>query len=91
MFSKLKQYKELRDQAKTMRNALAGEIISVEKNGVSVTMNGNMEITKIVLADKLDKSGQEAALTGCLNDAIKKTQRVMAEKMRAMGGLPGIM
>ena len=35
MFNKLKQIKDLRDQAKTMQNALAGEVFSEEKNGVN--------------------------------------------------------
>ena len=47
MFNKLKALKDLRSQAKTMQNALAGETITVEKGGVKLVMNGNMEVTEL--------------------------------------------
>ncbi len=90
MFSKLKQYKDLRSQAKTLQNMLAGETITVEKNGITVTMNGNMEIISLSLP--ADKAGEKLAadIVPAVNEAIKKTQRLMAEKMQSMGGLPGL-
>jgi len=91
MFNKLKQYKDLRHQAKTLQNALGTESVTVEKSGITVVMNGNMEITKIFLNENLSKDSQEGLLIDCLNDAIKKTQRLMARKMQEMGGLPGLM
>jgi hypothetical protein len=47
MFEKLKQIKDLRTQAKTMQNALSGEAVTVEKNGISLTINGNLELTNL--------------------------------------------
>ncbi|MCX6797971.1 MAG: YbaB/EbfC family nucleoid-associated protein [Candidatus Falkowbacteria bacterium] len=91
MFSKLKQFKDLRSQAKTMQNALAGESIIVEKNGIKISLNGNLEIISITLNENLNKNSQEESLKDCLNDAIKKAQRLMAKKMQEMGGLPGLM
>jgi DNA-binding protein YbaB len=90
MFNKLKQYKNLRSQAKTLQNALAGESVTVEKGGVKVVMNGNMEITTLTVNEGLAKSSLEGMLTDCINEAIKKTQRLMAQKMQEMGGLPGL-
>jgi len=91
MFSKLKQFKDLRSQAKTMQNALAEESITLEKNGIKVAMNGNLEISQISLNENLNKNSQEEILKDCLNEAIKKAQRLMAKKLQDMGGLPGIM
>ncbi|MCU0679324.1 MAG: YbaB/EbfC family nucleoid-associated protein [Planctomycetes bacterium] len=91
MFSQLKHLKDLRAQAKTMQNALAAETVTVEKGGLMVAMNGNLEIIKISLNENLSIDSQEGLLTECLNEAIKKTQRLMAQKMQEMGGLPGLM
>ncbi|MEA1963384.1 MAG: YbaB/EbfC family nucleoid-associated protein [Patescibacteria group bacterium] len=90
MFNKLKQVKDLRSQAKTMQNTLADEAITLEKNGVSLEMNGNMEIQKININNDLSKEKLEDILKSLFNDAVKKTQRVMAKKMQEMGGFPGL-
>ncbi len=90
MFSKLKQFRDLRSQAKTIQDLLAQETVTEEKNGVKITMNGNMEIMSIDLNNSLDKSAQENALKNCFNDAVKKAQRLMAKKMQDMGGIPGL-
>jgi DNA-binding protein YbaB len=90
MFNKLKQFKDLRDQAKKMQNALATESVTVERGGVKVAMNGNMEITSITINENLAKDSLEGILADCVNEAIKKVQKIMAEKMRQMGGIPGI-
>ena len=90
MFSKLKQFKDLRSQAKTMQDALGQETITEERNGVKVVMSGNMELTSLTLNSSLNKEAQEDTLKKCFNEAIKKTQRVMAKKMQDMGGFPGM-
>ena len=91
MFNKLKQVKDLRDQAKTMQNALAGETVSSEKNGVKVVMNGNLEILSVEINNDIPKESLASAFKDCTNDCMKKAQRLMADKMRQMGGLPGLM
>lgn len=88
MFNKLKQFKDLRSRAKTMQNALAGESVIAEKGGIKVVMNGNMEIISISINEDLAKESMEGMLADCVNEAIKKTQRIMAQKMQEMGGLP---
>lgn len=90
MFSKLKQFKDLRSQAKTMQNALAQETVTEEKNGVKLVLNGNMEVISLTLNENLPKNSQEETLKNCFNDAIKRTQRLMAKKMQDMGGFPGM-
>jgi len=90
MFSKLKQFQDLRHQAKTMQNALAQETITEEKNGVKITLNGNMEVINLTLSESLSKSSQEEAVKNCFNDAIKRAQKLMAKKLQDMGGIPGL-
>ncbi|MBT3538731.1 YbaB/EbfC family nucleoid-associated protein [Candidatus Parcubacteria bacterium] len=94
MFNKLKQFKDMRDQAKTMQDALAGESVTVKSNGVELTMNGNLEVTDIVIDDDLmspDKKVKlQSAIIDAHKDALKKMQRIMAMKMKEMGGMPNI-
>lgn len=90
MFNKLKQFKDLRSQAKTMQSALAQEVVEEEKNGVKLSLNGNMEIISLKLNPELGIENQEKAVKDCFNDALKKTQKLMAKKMQEMGGIPGL-
>jgi len=90
MFSKLKQFRDLRGQAKTMQESLAKESVSEEKNGIKITLNGNLEVTSISINSDLDKTASEEALKNCFNGAVKKAQRLMAKKMQEMGGVPGL-
>ncbi|MBU1870679.1 MAG: YbaB/EbfC family nucleoid-associated protein [Patescibacteria group bacterium] len=90
MFNKLKQYRDLRNQAKTLQNALSEEVITVEKGGIEIIINGNMEITQININKELTKNDLERVLKDCFNDAIKKTQRIMAKKIQDMGGIQGL-
>ena len=89
MFNKLKQIKDLRHQAKTLQNTLANEKINVDKRGISLAFNGNLEIVEIKIADEA-KANLEENLKSAFNDGIKQVQKVMAKKMQDMGGLPDL-
>ncbi len=98
MFDKIKQLKELRDQAKQMKEMLEKESVVGEGGGgkVSIVMNGNQEVLSTsvdsVLLKTDSKEALEHYLREAINDAIKKVQRVMAQKMQNMQGfnLPGM-
>ena len=90
MFSKLKHLKDLRNQAKTMQSALAEEKVTVENKGVAITINGNMEVLSFTINEELGKEKLESVAKDAINESIKKVQKVMATKMREMGGLPGL-
>lgn len=90
MFNKLKHIKDLRSQAKTMQSSLANESITVEKGGIKVVMNGNMVVTAITLNEELAKESMEGILIDSVNEAIKKAQKLMAQKMQEFGGLSGL-
>jgi DNA-binding protein YbaB len=90
MFNKLRQLKDLRDQAKKVQSALSGESVTVEKNGIKVVVNGNMEVTSITLNKELSYESMERILVDATNDAIKKMQKIMAQKIQEMGGIPGL-
>ena len=96
MFSKLKQFKDLRDQAKKIQDVLKD--VTVEGSGawgkVKITMNGSQEVGSVTIDPELmaDKAKLEAAMKEAFNDTTKKAQRSMAEAMKKTGGLnlPGL-
>jgi DNA-binding protein YbaB len=90
MFNKLKQFKDLRSQAKTMQDALAEERVTEEKGGVKITMNGNMEILSVNIESGMTKETIETSVKNAVNETIKKAQRLMAKKLQDMGGFPGL-
>ncbi len=87
MFNKLKQIKDLRHQAKTLQSTLSGEKVTIEKRGVKMVINGNLEVVELSIADK-QQDNLESALKDCFNDGIKQVQKIMAKKMQEMGGMP---
>ena len=93
MFNKLKQFKDLRDKAKTLQTALADEHVSGSASfgKVKVEMDGNLSVQKVIIdAELLTKENQtkvQDAVKEACNDAMKKAQRAMAEKMKSMGDL----
>src|SRR5437868_3023199 len=98
MFNKLKQFKDLRSQAKTMQNALAEETVYADSGSgkIQVVMDGNQHINGVqVDAEYLKperKSELEKHLAEAFNSAVKKSQMAMAKKAKEMGNLnlPGL-
>jgi DNA-binding YbaB/EbfC family protein len=92
MFNKLKQVQDLRSQANEIKKALSGETVEGNGNGVKITMDGNQEVQRVEITDDIltDKSRLENEVKDATNDAIKKVQKVMAQKMYQMGGFPGM-
>ena len=97
MFNKIKQLKNLRDQASQMKEMLAQEMInaSAASGKVSLVMNGNQEVLAIEISEELLESNKkeelEKALKEAFNEAVKKVQRVIAQKLQSSGiSLPGL-
>ncbi len=92
MFTKLKQFKDIRDQGKKLQEVLGGESASASNfgNSVSITMNGNLQVTDVKISpewltpDKKEKL--EIAIKEVHSDVLKKVQKIMASKMQEMGG-----
>ena len=82
MFDKLAQIKQLKE----LQDSLKDERVSVEENGVSLTINGKMQVEEITLNENLDKQDQGKALKECFNKAMKKIQMSVAQKMSGLYG-----
>lgn len=93
MFSKLKQYKDMRNKAKTLQGALAEEKVegSAAWGKVKIEMDGNQSVTAVHIDEEMMGAGSrgklESAVKDAFSDAIKKAQRKMVEKMKGMGGM----
>jgi nucleoid-associated protein EbfC len=88
MFSKLKQIKDLRQQAKEVQSQLEeikgeGE---AEHGQIKITVNGNQKIEHIELnPDILKPENKDSIQNGIVHahgKAMKQIQKVMAEQMR---------
>lgn len=98
IFSKLKQFKDLRNQAKTIQSALAEEIVHADGAGgkLQLVMDGNMHINGLSIDPELlapeKKDRLERELKDLFNNGAKKAQMAMAKKAREMGNLnlPGL-
>lgn len=88
MFGKLQQLKELkkmRDQAMQIQKELDAEVLTVEKNGVSVIISAAQKIKSLTTNGKSDEDILEA-----VNESLKKAQETAAKKMQSMVGLEGL-
>lgn len=96
MLNKLKQFKDLRSQAKDMQNTLGKESVTVKASGdkIIMTMDGNLKMTGLAIDEELLAPDKKEKLQEGIKDAhaevMKKMQRIMAMKMKEMGGLPNI-
>ncbi len=79
MFDKFKQAKKVNE----LRKSLSKEKETVEKDGVSVTVNWQMKVDDI----KIDTEGDvEDLVKKCVNEALQNMQKKVADKMQEMGG-----
>ena len=95
VFSKLKQFKDLRDQGKKLQGALAGESVTSHSNGVALTMDGNLQLTGVAIDDEMLNPAKKEKLQNAIKDAhgeaAKKMQKIMASKMQEMGGFENML
>ena len=87
MFDKIKQLKQMRDQAMTIQKQLAAEEIVVERGTVRVVISGDQKIKDLTVQGV---SSQE--VVNAINEAVKKSQELAAKKLQEMsGGLSGLL
>ena len=91
MFNKLKQFKDLRGQAKKMEDELATVVSegSAAWGKVKVLINGNKDICDVTIDPSMldDAKKLEEAIKEASKDAKKKIQMKLAKKLQEMGGM----
>ena len=86
-FGQIGELKKMRDQAMQIQRLLSAEEVSIDKNGVQITISGDQKIKEIKTNDRSDNDIKEA-----VNEAVKKSQEVAAKKLSQMqGGLGGLL
>ena len=81
VFDQLKKIAEL----KKLQAGFKDEKITVEKRGVAIIMNGNLEVEEIKLNPELSIEEQQNALKDCMNEAKEEIQKRLAKQMLASG------
>jgi hypothetical protein len=91
MFNKLKQVKDLRSRAKELQSKLGQERVegSAGFGKVKIALDGNHEVVSVAIDESQlgDKAALEKNVKDAVNDASKKLQRVLASKMKDLGGM----
>lgn len=87
MLDKLKQLKQMRDQALAIQKQLQAEEIVVVRGDVRVVISGDQRIKELSV-----RGISSDDVVNALNDAIKQSQQLAAKKLQEMsGGLTGLM
>jgi len=81
MFDDIKKMQEL----KRLQDSFKQERETVQKRGISVTVNGTMEVERITLNPALEAREAEVALVQCINEANKNIQKRIAKLMMGSG------
>jgi len=99
MFSKLKQVKDMRSQAKDMKNALSEEKVQADVNGkINVVMDGNQKIVSLEIDEEYLNPEKKEQLQKDIIEALErgqtKVKQMLVTKMRSgelsmpdMGGM----
>jgi len=96
VFDKMKDLMEVKKQADRIKKELDASVVEVnEVSGVKIVVNGSQNFQSLEIDEALisagDKKRLEVDILRSVNAAIKKSQSVAAEKMKAvMPGLPGM-
>ena len=96
MFDKMKELMEMKKQADRIKRELDASTIEVnEVKGVKIVVNGSQDFQSLEIDETLvnagDKGKLEKDLLRSVNAAIRQSQNLAAQKMKAvMPGLPGM-
>ena len=96
LFKMAKEAMSMRGKLKEMEKALKSKIIDVNYKNIIVTINAKSEVINIKLPEDIMQksvSDVEKLLVSAMQEAVKKSQEVMAEESKKfMGGMniPGL-
>lgn len=92
MLGKIKDMYKLQKQAKEIKKKLKNIHIEAEEKGVTVTVDGEQEIVSIMISDESmqNKSILEKSIKEAFNKALKKSQEIAANEMKAVMGDMGL-
>ena len=80
MFDSFKQLKQLKE----LQAAIQKEEVTVEKDGVRVTMNGAFEVSDVTIKEGISSDALQKIMKEVFNEAVKKAQQAIAGKFASM-------
>ena len=89
MFNKLKQFQDLRKQAKDLKSNMAQETVTGEAldGDIKITMDGNQEIKDVEINESLlsgdNKEKIQEGIKEAFEKAVKELQSMMMRKMQS--------
>jgi len=93
VFSKLKQFKNMRSSAKRAQEILGAETVDGQGawGKVKISMSGTFDVKSVAVDETLigKKSELEAGVKDAINDAVKKVQFVLFKKRKELEELQG--
>ncbi|MDD2806118.1 MAG: YbaB/EbfC family nucleoid-associated protein [Elusimicrobiales bacterium] len=93
MIDKMKQLWEMKKKMDDLKKELDSLELASEDKLVKVTITGSQEVKCVEIKGDLagaDKGKLEAALADTVNRAVRESQKAAAQKMSALGGIPGL-
>ncbi len=93
MLDKMKQLWEMKRKMDEIKKELDTLVLASEDNLVKVEITGSQEIKSVTIKVELsgaDKTKLEASLTETVNRAVRESQKAAAQKMSALGSIPGL-
>jgi DNA-binding YbaB/EbfC family protein len=93
MLDKMKQLWEMKRKMDEIKKGLDALELASEDNLVKITITGSQEVKRVEIKGELaaaDKKKLEASLADTMNRAVRESQKAAAQKMSALGGLPGL-
>lgn len=97
-FSKAGEMMKLQQEAMKIKKELENTFIESEKDGLVITVNGEMRVDKVDFETDMlipglndtQKKALETAIMESINKGLKKSQEVAADKMQGVMGQMGI-
>ena len=95
MFDKMKQLMEMKKQADRIKKELDSSTVEASEGGIKIIMTGSQTIQSIQIEENIfkleNKARFERDLVHTVNNAVRKSQALAAEKMKeVMPGFPGL-
>lgn len=93
VFQQAKDMYKLQKEAKTIKKELANIHIEAEEDGVTVTVNAELECVSVAISDEAMGRGKESLQKNILkafNKGLKKGQQIAAEKMKGVMSMMGM-
>jgi len=94
IFKMLKEVGQMKSKFQDVQKNLKDKEFKSEDSGISITVNGLMEVVDIKISDEALSKGRqylETSIKKCLSGANRSAKEFMQKEFKAsLGGMPGL-